>query len=74
LNSTVKSHGRRTAERAISTVPRAPEANRTRADDASSTVTGSLPPPGSRRSVINVSDWAQTSLIGPAIHAAMSSR
>ena len=65
----VKSHGRLTATRAISSTPRAPESNRTRAADASSTVTGL-----SERSRTNVSDCPLTSAMGPAIHVAMSIR
>ena len=74
LTSTVKSHGRLTAERAISTVPRAPEANLTSADEASSTVTSLVPPPEAWRSVMKVADCAHTSLMSPAIQIARSSR
>ena len=69
MTSTVRSHGRRTAVRAISKTPRPPDPKRTSADEASSTVTA-LP----ERSGLNVSDWPLTSLIGPAIQVAMSTR
>ena len=69
LTSIVKSHGLRTAVRAISKTPRAPDSNRASADDASSTVTERPD-----RSRTNVSDWPLTSTIGPAIQVAMSSR
>ena len=69
FTSIVKSHGRLTATRAISNTPRAPDSNRTKAADASSTVTA-LPD----RWRMNVSDCPLTSAMGPAIQVAMSIR
>ena len=74
FTSTVKSHGRRTAARATSMAPSAPEPNRSSALEASSTVTAPVPPPGSGRSAMNVADCAQTLAISPVIHSAMSIR
>ena len=65
----MKSHGRRTAIRATSKAPRAPDSNRARADDASSTVTAWFDRRGT-----NVADWPLTSAMPPAIHVAMSMR
>ena len=65
----VKSHGRRTAVRATSIVPSAPDSKRSRALAASSTVTG-IP----ERERMNVVACAHVLSTGPAMASAMSIR
>ena len=72
----VKSQGRRTQDRVISMMPRAPDSKRTRAEEASSISTGRVVPgfAGLARSRTKVSDCALTSAISPTIQCAMSMR
>ena len=71
LASTQKSQGRPAHVFAVSNTPSAPLANRSSADEASSTSTS---PGAPFRVVVNVSDCALTEVISPTVHLARSMR